>query len=282
MTPVPRRLWLPMLILERSGGIYSKTHFQKLVFIVQYEGLLDLYNFHRDKYGPYSHELAMETASHPDLIDYHLNQTFFEPQHEYYSYRITRNGSKKLRALSKHASEEEREKTSEIIDKYLQKGKDGLIEQVYERFAIKEANSEEFLLKASKELKALMPTFVQWSNTYKNRQSMFLVSNLQIVEQVVASLDGVYDSVHRGVCLNLAEEVLHKSLAAADCLTPVPNSDSLRPIFLEIEDILDYLLTYCEKREIYRNPLKLKLGEVLSEDDAKRLAQALADQEVPA
>lgn len=282
MTPPPKRLWLPLLILRRSGGVYSKTYFQKLVFMIQYEGMLDYYNFHRDRYGPYSDELSLETASYPDLIDYHLNQTFFEPQHEYYSYQITNNGVRVLRNLAKRIPAEERKRIDPIVDKYIRVSKDGLIEQVYERFAVKEENSEKFLKDTSKELTEVIPTFVQWYNLYKNRQSMFLLSNLQVVEQVVSKLDGVYDSVHRGVVLNLVEEVLHKSMAAAEFMTPLPNSDSLRPIFVEIGDLMGYLMQYCGKRGIYKSPFSLSLEELMTEEEAKRLAQTLSDLPIPA
>ena len=250
--------------------------------MIQYEGMLDYYNFHRDRYGPYSDELSLETASYPDLIDYHLNQTFFEPQHEYYSFQITNNGVRGLRTLAKRIPAEERKRIDPIVDKYIRVSKDGLIEQVYERFAVKEENSEKFLKDTSKELTEVIPTFVQWYNLYKNRQSMFLLSNLQVVEQVVSKLDGVYDSVHRGVVLNLVEEVLHKSMAAAEFMTPLPNSDSLRPIFVEIGDPMGYLMQYCGKRGIYKSPFSLSLEELMTEEEAKRLAQTLSAQAKPA
>lgn len=271
-----------MLILARSGGIYSKFHLQKLVFVTQYDGKIDLYNFRRNRYGPYSQELSIETASFPQFIECSLNETFYSPWPYYYSFKITPDGLAWLKNFEKKMPEEQLKRFEGIVAKHLKMKKYALLDDVYSKFAIRDESSEEFFKRVAKELKEAIPTFTRWYSTFENRQTAFLLSNLQIVEQITLVLPNVTDTVHRGVCLNLVEEIIQKSMTAADFITPSPKTDALRLLFVEIGDLLDYLLEYCEARDIYRNPFKKKLEEVMTEEEAQRLAKAVAGPQVAA
>ena len=282
MAPIPRRLWLPLLVLARSGGIYSKFHLQKLVFVIQYDGKIDLYNFRRNRYGPYSQELSIETASYPQLIECNLNEAYYSTWRYYYSYKITPEGLLWLKNAEKRMPEGQLRKFEGIVAKHLKMRKYDLLDDVYSKFAIKDESSEEFLKRVSKELKEAMPTFTRWYSMFGNRQTAFLLSNLQIVEQIASALPRVTDTVQKGVCLNLVEEIIQKSMAAADFITPPPKSETLRPLFVEIGDLLKYLLEYCEDRDIYPNPFKMKLEELMTEEEAVRLAKAVAGTRVAA
>jgi uncharacterized protein YwgA len=277
---IPERLWIPLLILENVGTVYTKTKFQKLTFLVQYLSHLDFYDFKRHFYGPYSDSLELDTTCYTQLIECNIHDSLTS-FNQYYTFRITDKGLAALGDLKKRISPYEIERVEANLKKYANKSRCDLLDEVYSQFALKHGESNKLVSDVKSELLVVKPPLIQCSATHMNRQSTFVLSALEIVELILESLSGVKDTVQRGVVANLAREIIQKVSEIAKDIIPPNDSHKLRPRFVEIAELQSYLIHYCDSRNIFKDPFTQPLEKTFTEDEAKRLAQALSDIQLP-
>ena len=278
---VDERLWLPLLILETTGGLHSKTKFQKIAFLVQYESKLDEYDFIKHHYGPYSDGLDLDTACYPSLITRTFSPSSYTPsRRNYYSYQITEQRKNVLSKLKEkirsHTILTIVGKVTELNEKPLC----ALLEEVYEKFALKKDDSEQLELQVKGELVKVMPPINHSYMKFGNRQTPFVLGILEAVEKILLK-SCTEGTVQKGVIFNLSKEIIQRCKDLAKNITPPADSDFLRPQFLEIYDLYSYLAQYCENRNIVEDPMSQSLDGVLTEDEALCLSKALEAIELP-
>jgi len=280
--PFPARMWLPLYALEKLGKVYSKTKLQKLVFLAQYEARLDLYDFRKFPYGPYSPELNFETLMYPSLIRTAINTSSLDPQRQYYLFELGPEGGKVLSKLSAKVGKAHLVKVGETLERYSKVKTPELLEEVYRRFALKDEDSAKLEAGVIRELEPIMSANDQYFRTHGGRQAFFLLLQLRLIERSIGALGKTVDTVQRGVILNLAQETIAGTREALGDMASGADSSMLRPKFVDLGDLTRYLREYCDARGIIRDSLKQPLKELMSEDEAKRLAKALAEVELPA
>jgi len=278
--PIPARMWLPLYILEKGGPIHAKIRFQKLVFLIQYAAHRDVYDFHKHHYGPYSAELNLDTTHHQSLISWQVNQSYYNPSKRYYSFEITAEGSKELKHLTKNVDDETILKIDSAFGRYQKIRTGDLLDEVYKGFALKDEDSVRLENKTKTELKGTLLVMTSLFASHRSRQSLFLAATLESVDRILSSLNTA-DTVRRGVVFRLADEIMHKCLAAAEDITAAPNPENLRPRFIEMAELEAYLTDYCDSRKISSLPLHPSLEDLISGEEAKRLQFALKQLPLP-
>ena len=279
---VPERLWLPLFVLHNAGTLYSKTKAQKLIFLAQYKSHLLNYDFEQHRYGPYSHLLSADMTCYPSLIRYQINPSVWHPARRYYSFELTDGGEKVLHVLLKGVDRGIVKSVKATLDQYAHKRLPVLLDEVYRDFALGPKDSSALEATIRQELEAISPAVSSSFQSYKNRQSFFLLTILQSLQTYLDALTRTTDTVARGVVLNLVRETTHKIQDVADDVIPPADSITLRPKFIEIADLESFLSDYCEQKRILPSLLRGSLEDVMKEDEAKRLSKALAELELPA
>ncbi len=275
-------MWLPLYALKKLGKVYSKTKLQKLVFLAQYEARLDLYDFRKYPYGPYSPDLNLETLMYPTLIKAEINTSSLDPQRQYYLFELGPEGGKALSALTAKVGRAYLKRVDETLQHYSKMKTPELLEDVYRRFALKDEDSAKLETSVKVELEPIRSANDQYFYTHGNRQSFFLLLQLHLLERAIGALGKTPDTVQRGVILNLGQEMIAKTRDALGDMAAGADSSMLRPKFVDLGDLTRYLREYCDARGILRDTLKQQLKELMSEDEAKRLAEALAQVELAA
>ena len=272
---VDERLWLPLLILETTGDLHSKTKFQKITFLVQYESKLDEYDFIKHHYGPYSDGLDLDTACYPSLITQTFSPSSYTPSgRNYYSYHITEQGKNVLLKLQEKIRPDIIQTIVNKVKEINEKPLCELLEEVYEKFALKKDDSKQLELQVKAELMKVMPPINHSYMKFGNRQTTFVLGILETVDKIL-SKSRTEDTVQKGVIFNLSQEIIQRCKDLAKDIAPPADSDFLRPKFLEIHDLYRYLAQYCENRNIVEDPMLQSLDDILTEDEALRLSKAL-------
>ena len=150
------------------------------------------------------------------------------------------------------------------------------MEKVYAKFGIKKKDSDTLFNTVNLELKEAMPIFSHFFRTYKNRQTTYLLSNLQIIEMILNNLKDISDTTQRGVVLNLSHEIIEKSKNLLGYMNPPINTDSVKPQFIEIAEIESFLREYCDTRNIIKDPFNQPIEKVISVEEAKRISKTLS------
>ncbi len=277
---VPERLWLPLLILETTGDLHSKTKFQKIAFLAQYESKLDEYDFIKHHYGPYSDGLDLDTACYPSLITQTISPSYYASSRHYYSYYITEQGKNILSELKQKIKPDTIQTMVNKIKELNEKPLCELLEEVYEKFALKKDDSKQLELQVKEELMKVIPPINHIYMKFGNRQTTFVLGILEMIDKIL-SKSQTEDTVQKGVIFNLSKEIIQRCKDLAKDVIPPTDSDSLRPQFLEIHDLYNYLIQYCENRNIVQDPMSQPLDEILNEDEALRLSKALEAIELP-
>ncbi len=277
---IPERMWLPLLILETTGDLHSKTKFQKIAFLTQYESKFDVYDFIKHHYGPYSDGLDLDTVCYPSLITQTTSQLYYAPSRHYYSYYITEQGKNILSELKQKIQPEILQIMVDKIKEINEKPLCELLEEVYEKFALKKDDSIQLELQVKEELMKVMPPINHSYTKFGNRQTTFVLGILEAIDKIL-SKSQTENTVQKGVIFNLSKEIIQRCKDLAKDVIPPTNSDFLRPQFLEIHDLYSYLIQYCENRNIVQDPMSQPLDEILNEDEALRLSQALEAIELP-
>lgn len=277
---IPERLWLPLLILETTGDLHSKTKFQKIAFLTQYECQIDQYDFIKHHYGPYSDGLDLDTACYPSLIIQKISPSYYASSKHYYSYFITEQGKNVLSTLKQKLNPEIINSMKLKIKELNEKPLCELLEEVYKKFALKKDDSKQLELEVKEELMKVLPPINHSYMKFGNRQTTFVLGILEMIDHILSKTE-TEDTVQKGVIFNLSKEIIQRCKDLAKDIIPPTNSDSLRPQFLEIHDLYNYLTQYCENRNIVLDPMSRSLDELLNEDEAKRLSRALEAIELP-
>ena len=279
---LPDRLWLPLLILNEAGALYSKTKFQKLAFLSQFLSKIDVYDFKKDNYGPYSKTFDLDTMCYSNLIKHTVNPSFANPGRHYYTFEITDEGKNQLMLLQKKIDPRYIESVKSNILIYKDKELCELLEEVYSKFAIKEQDSNKFLSEVNYELERVQAPITHCFLTYHNRQSTFVLSVLEIMKKMLDALANVTDTVQRGVVLNISNELINHCKDLSDDIVPPTNSDFLRSHFLEIAELESFLREYCDARNIVKDPFNQPIENIFTEDEAIRLMEVMGEVRVTA
>ena len=274
----PDRLWVPLLILETAGRLDSKTKFQKIAFLAQQECQIDEYNFAKHHYGPYSDGLDLDTACYPSLILQNIFPTLNTPN-PHYSYHITDQGQKLLASMKDRMNSDTVTTMKNKINELNEKPLPELLEEVYDKFA-REFNSIKLESQVRDELSKVLPPIKNSYKKFGNRQTTFVLSVLEMIRQILSEAK-VKDRIQKDVIFHLSKEIIQKCQDLAKDVIPPANSDSLRPQFLEINDLFRHLVQYCEIRNIAQDPMKKPLDEILNEDEAQRLSQTILELKLP-
>ncbi len=277
----PKRLWLPLLILKNTGKITSKTKFQKIAFLSQYESKIDDYDFRKHHYGPYSDSFALDASCYSDLI----TETVHPSHHSggyYYTYSLTDEGLKQLSQFEKEMNPELIRKVTENINKFKDFTTCQLLEDVYSKFALKTNDSMTLEEEVTYDLLTVKSPITNCYLNYHARQPTFILAILDTIEKIFSNVEKKQDTVQRGVIFNISKEIIHKCKEIGKELSPPTNSDFLRPTFLELHEQIQFLTEYCDTREIFKDPYSQPLEEIISEDDAERLAKELSEMTIPA
>lgn len=277
----PSRLWLPLQVLKTTGGLYSKTKFQKIMFLLQYELKLDEYDFVKHHYGPYSDGLDLDTACYPLLITQKLSQNAYLPDRHYYSYHITDNGQDTLQKLSRNIKPELIESVANKAEELNSQSLEKLLDLAYTQFALKQHDSQRLESEVKEELtKVMHPIKHSYAKT-TGSQVTFVLGILEMLNKIFSEMQ-TKDTVQNGVVFNLSKEIIQKCKdLARDAVLPSNNPDYLHPGFVEIQDLYNYLVQYCKRRNIAHDPMERSLDEILGEDEALRLSKALEAIEIP-
>lgn len=269
------RLWLPLLIIGQEPHFIGKTKLQKLAFLIQIDSNLDLYDFKKHYYGPFSRELDNDLVSHNELVDIKVHPSIMSAERVYYEFKVTEEGHKVKERLEKKLDKKRVNEAQKALKRYFDMPMDQLLEKAYE-----------CIDSADERLQGLESNFNLFQNNVKhvldkhhNRQSLFMLVILDYVQQVLAQSKSI-DAAQKAVITRLAAELLETCEEAFPDIVPPVDSERLRPIFTNIADLWGSLIEYCERRGIGRNPFKTPLEEVLSEDEATRLQKALESIEL--
>lgn len=277
---VPERMWLSLLILDTTGPLYSKTKFQKIAFLTQHESKLNKYNFIKHHYGPYSDGLDLDTACYPSLITQKLSPSPHPLNGHYFTYYITQQGKNTLSELKQEIPPQILQTVVSNIKKINEKPLCELLEKVYEKFALKKDDSNQLELQVKEELMRVMPPINHSYMKFGNRQTTFILGILEVIDKILSKSQTV-NALQKGVVFNLSKEIIQRCKDLAKDVIPPTDSDSLRPQFLEINDLYNYLIQYCENRNIVKDYMSQPLAEILNEDEALRLSLALEAIELP-
>lgn len=272
---VPQRLWLPLLILNETGPLVSKTKFQKLAFLSQYLSKIDVYDFKKDNYGPYSKTFDLDTMCYDNLINHAISQSNTHPDRHYYIFDITQEGKNQLQILQQQINPKEIESVKTNVQGYMNKSLSEILEEVYSEFAIKEKDSKKLFTEVKYELERVQAPITHCFLTYHNRQSTFVLSVLEIIKEAIDSLDNITDTVRRGVVLNVSNEIIQYCKELSNEIIPPTDSKLLRSRFLELAELESFLREYCDTREIMKDPLSQPIEEIFSEEEAELLSQSM-------
>lgn len=278
---VPSRLWLPLLVLETTGGLYSKTKFQKIVFLLQYKLKLDEYDFIKHHYGPYSDGLDLDTACYPSLITQEVSQSHHLPDRHYYSYHITSDGRNMLQELNQNTKPELIKAASSKTEDLSSQSLEELLDLVYQQFALEQPDSQRLESEVKEELARIIRPIKHSYVKSTGNQVTFVLGILEALDKIFSEIQ-TKDTVQNGVVFNLSKEIIQKCKdLARDAVLPSTGPDYLHSGFFEIQDLYDYLIQYCERRNIAHDPMAGSLDEMLGEDEALRLSKALEAVEIP-
>ncbi|MFD1687530.1 hypothetical protein [Halobellus litoreus] len=128
---------LPLAFLYAQGSsVDGATRFQKLVFLAQREGGLESkYDFHAEKFGPYSYDLA-------DDLKYFIESGYVERKvetnevgHERHTFRLTDEGYKVARKMAqKNRYEPIFDIVNEVKSKFNDWNLEELLRYVYRKY----------------------------------------------------------------------------------------------------------------------------------------------------
>lgn len=276
----PKRLWLPLLILKNTGKLTSKTKFQKIAFLSQYESKIDHYDFKKHHYGPYSDSFALDTSCYSDLITETIHPSHYSGGY-YYTYSLTEKGLKQLSEFEKQMDPELIKKVTEKINKFKEFTTCQLLEDVYSKFALKQNDSMTLEDEVNQDLLQVKSPIANCYENFHTRQPTFVLAILDTIEKIFSKVEKQQDTVQRGVIFNISKEIIHKCKEIGKDISPPTNSNFLRPTFLELHEQIQFLIEYCDTRKILNDPYSQPLEEVITEDDAERLAKELSEVTIP-
>ncbi len=252
------------------------------MFLLQHELKLDEYDFIKHHYGPYSDGLDLDTVCYPLLITQKLSQNAYLPDRHYYSYHITDNGQDTLQKMSRNIKPDLIESVASKAEDLNSQSPEKLLDLAYAQFALKQHHdSQRLKLEVKEELaRVIHPIKHSYAKT-AGSQVTFVLGILEMLSRIFAEMQ-TKDAVQNRVVFNLSKEIIQKCKdLARNAVLPSNNPDYLHPGFVEIQDLYNYLVQYCKRRNIAHDPMERSLDEILEEDEALRLSKALEAIEIP-
>jgi len=251
----------------------GKTRLQKIVFLVQVEAKLDLYDFKKHYYGPFSRDLDIDVVSHPELIEVKTQLSFTHPDRLYYIYKLTDKGRFLREELESQFERRIVYKVRDLVNHLNKLSHEELVNKVYtEYIPISDVKLDDL----RSDLGNFMTNVRRVFTEYHNRQSLFMLSVLEYLDLVLDQARDL-DDVQRSIITKVSAELLEKCKEAFLDIIPPVDSERLRPSFLDIADVWGFLLEYCDKRKIGKNPFRSPPEELMTEEDVIRLQKALEE-----
>jgi len=275
---VPPRIWLPLLIISEEQPFVGKTRLQKLAFLVQFEARLDLYDFKKHHYGPYSYELDLDVSTYPELIYVQTRQSLysFPEERNYYVFFLTPEGGRIKDELESSLPSDKVSLARQSLRKFIKVSLDELFDHVYRNFI-----REESIERRYEELRINLSQLERFTSSifkrYGNRQALFVLVLVDYLKQVLMKTEEVNDQVRRGVIINLIGELCETLTQVVNDIAPPVDTRSLRVKFTDIAETWSYLIEYCDKRKLLKDPFRSEVGEELTEEEVKRIARAFSE-----
>lgn len=273
------RLGLPLFLIGHGNkGFVGKTRLQKIIYLIQNEAKLDIYDFRKHYYGPFSRELDNDLLSSQDLVEVISHPKILAPHENYFEFKLTPEGMRVMEEMKKSLSEPLRVRIESLINRYSALPLGKLLEEAYATFDA----VDDRLRGLERSTDRLRDNVREIFNTHCNRQSLFILTVLDYVKDVLEKAKDVRDEVQKAVILRLAAELVETCEEAFPEIAPPVDSEKLRPVFMNIADVWLALIEYCDKRRIVKNPFEARFDEILSEDEAVRLQTAMQAIELKA
>lgn len=276
MPTYPTRLWLPMLIIDRKKKFIGKVGLQKLVYLVQMEAKINLYVFKKHHYGPYSSDLNYDLTSNSELIAVESRSSTLNPGQIYYGFELTEEGKKTLEDFKVQLGNDFLRKILPLVDEYCALPTDKLIEKAYSTFR----GVDDHIIPLEINVEKLHSDIEEIFDKNCNRQSLFILMIVDYLKEALGKAKGLRDEVQKAVIYNFSEEIIHQCEKVLPEIAPPVKSDILRPKFIDLADLWGTLIDYCDKIGLVKNPFTKDFEEILSEDEAIRLQQALQSIEL--
>ncbi|MEM4234977.1 MAG: hypothetical protein QXU75_07495 [Candidatus Methanomethylicaceae archaeon] len=276
MTGTLPPLLLPMLIIAKEGKIIGKVRIQKLVYLIQMKAKINLYNFKKHYYGPYSEELDHDLTSNPEIIAVESRVSILNPGQHYYEFRLTPEGERRLQDYLKLLKDDFSSELLPLVDRYCSLPTDRLIEEAYS--TIRGVNN--YIAPLQNSIENLYSRTKEIFNKNCNKQSLFVLVIADYLKEVLSKANTMPDEVQKAMISNLAKEIIHLCEGVLSEIEPPIDSEKLRAKFIDISELWNTLIEFCERINIVKNPFKKTFEEVLNEDEALRLQQALLSLEL--
>lgn len=275
---IPKRGWIPLYVLSVLGKVPTATKLQKLVFLIQTEGMVDGYLFHKKHYGPYSEELNVDVKAFSQSFELMETQLIEGKNFPYYLYLPTQKGIETVNEIVKtKISKEDKAKVDEIVKKYGTKNYQELTEYVYKRYVIPEQVFDQIYPELTDDLISLESIWKKW---YKDDcpASLFVLAMLEYQSKVLLKLKNIAEPVLRGVCVSSISELTAKLISlTSNCEVSKQCPFSFKSLFSEVSDQISFLDNYCGKQGIIGNIFDIDFSDFLNEEDLKRLEKEIAE-----
>lgn len=210
----------------------------------------------------------------PDLIAPRINPSASSSTGSYYSFEITAEGARQLNKSLEHVDSRTLKRIDNALDRYANLSPHTLLDEVYKEFAVKKDDSIKMEERVGADVKETLSVLNDLFERNHNRQSLFLAATTESVSKILIALK-TDDTVRRGVVFKLAEEIVHKCQDVAGDMGQVPDSEAIRPSFIEIAELEYYLIDYSVSNNLSSVSLVPSLEGLLTEGDAKRLQSVL-------
>lgn len=269
---IPKRTWVPLYSLYKLHKIPTAIKLQKLVFLIQTEGRVGGYRFFEHHYGPYSRELDMDTWSLSKSLKLMRTEIIEGMNYPYFLYSITSRGKKFVdNVVKKKIDKEILERVSNIIKKYGLMNHWDLQEYVYKNYVISKVTFNQLYPHLKDDLISLD---IIWKKRYIDEcpASFFILAIVEYATKVLAKVKQKDDDVLRGVCIASASELTAKLVdLTSTCETTEKCPFSLKGLFSEVSDHINFIDHYCSQHDILENILDVDFSDFLNEEELQRL-----------
>lgn len=262
---------LPLIVLRSVKKIQGKSRFQKIAFLAQSESDEKGYNFAEHGYGPHS-DAFVQSISDSDLVA-ELICTYSDFTANYFEYSLTEKGNKILSELEKLDAGLIKS-TGRNAAKYKDVPDEKLLEDVYSKFMSGSIND------VFEELQPIKARITEIFKKFPTRESTLAGASLDIVENALGCMKNK-SSIQKAVVSGISMEIIKKCNGIKDMLVPPIHAKSLEHVLVDLEEHERLLVRYCNVMKIMRDPYSRRLGDVVSEEDAKRLTRSLSKVRIP-
>ncbi len=278
---IPKRGWIPLYTLAVLGKIVTATKFQKLIFLIQTEGLIEGYAFHKKHYGPYSEELDVDIRAFTESFNLIDTRLIEGKKYPYSLYSPTQKGIDTVTEIKKEIPVEKMAKVDAIIKRYGNKSYQELLEYVYQKYVIKDQTFELLCPELSDDLLSLESI---WRALYQDDcpASSIVLATIEYQTKALLKLQAIAEPVFRGVCVASISELTAKLLSlTSSCKIAKKCPLSFKALFSEVSDQISFLSQYCGKQGIIGSFDDVDFSDFINEEELARLEKEL-EQTTPA